>query len=177
MRQEEVTKTASRHCEVIRVSTRRWLKELRRRTVAWKNHLLAGQPCRPPRATAKRPRVPPVCSTGIMFFSSQMLQRKRSRTEHKARSLQHLKDPPLVNARVGAGKVCEQTAAIFGHANTMRKAAVPPSDVVRHLTLRDAPLYWVDAPCCRMSEVHGRKKSFSSHNFTTSQNVMLQVIV
>ena len=45
---QEVTKTASSHCEVIRVSTRRWLKELRRRTVAWKDHLLAGQPCRPP---------------------------------------------------------------------------------------------------------------------------------
>ena len=51
MRQEEVTKTASRHCEVIRVSTHRWLKELRR-TVAWKNHLLARQPCRPPFAIA-----------------------------------------------------------------------------------------------------------------------------
>ena len=60
--------------------------------------------------------------------SSQMLRRKRRRTEPKARSLQHLKDPPLVNARVGAGKVCEQTAAIFGHASTMRKAAVSPSD-------------------------------------------------
>ena len=173
----EVTKTASKHCEVIRVSTHRWLKELRRRTVAWTNRLLAGQPCRPPRAIAKRPRVPPVCSTGIMFFSSQMLLRKKRRTERKARSLQHLKDPPLVNARVGAGKVCEQTAAIFGHASTMRKAAVSPSDVLRHLTLRDAPLYWVDAPYCPMSEVHGRSESFSSHNFTTSQNVMLQGIV
>ena len=61
-------------------------------------------------------------------FSSQMLLRERRKTERKARSLQHLKDPRLVNARVGAGKVCEQNAAIFGHASTMRKAAVSPSD-------------------------------------------------
>ena len=131
--------------------------------------------------TSTRHRIAPSRTTRMLHrnhvFSSQMLLRKRRRTEHKARSLQHLKDPRLVNARVGAGKVCEQNAAIFGHASTMRKAAVSPSDVVRHLTLRDAPLYWVDAPYCRNSEVHGRSESFCRHNFTTSQNVMLQGIV
>ena len=123
----EVTKTATSHCEVIRVSTRRWLKELRRRTVAWKNHLLAGH-----LPTSTRHRKASSRATRMFHrnhvFASQMLRRNRRRTESKARSLQHLKDPPLVNARVGAGKVCEQNAAIFGHASTMRKAAVSPSD-------------------------------------------------
>ena len=122
------------------------------------------------------PPVPPVCSMGTMFCITDAPKK-----EAQNRTQSSLSPTPerstFGNARVGAGKICEQNATIFGHASTMRKAAVSPSDVVCHLTLRDAPLYWVDAPYCPKSEVHGRSESFSSHNFTTSQNVMLQGIV
>ena len=178
-KRHEVTKTASSHCEVIRVSTRRWLQELGRRTVAWKNHLLAGQPCRPSRDIAQRPRVPPRMLHRNCVFSPQMLRGKRHRTEHKARSLQHLKDPPLVNARVGAGTVCEQNAAIFGHASTMRKITVFFIGQMLSVTRRCVTHLctgWMHR-IAQSLKVHGRSESLSSHNFTASQNVMLQGIV
>ena len=108
-----------------------------------------------------------------MFFHHRYSEERR-RTEHKARSVQHLKDSPMVNAPVGAGRMPQ---SLVTQARCARPLSLHRTDVVRHLTLRDAPLYWVDAPYCPKSEVHGRSESFSSHNFTTSQNVMLQGIV
>ena len=174
----EVTKTASSHCEVIRVSTRRWLKDLRRRTVAWKNHLLAGQPCRPQRAIAKRPRVPPICCKGSMFFRHRCSLERGAKQNTKL-ALQHLKDPPLCQCSglAPAKSVSRMPQSLVMQARCARPLSLHRTDVVRHLTLGDAPLCWVEAPYCPKSEVHGRSESFISHNFTKSQNVMLQVIV
>ena len=157
---QEVTKTATSHCEVIRVSTRRLLKEVRRRIVAVEESL-TGRATLP---TSTRHREAPSRATAYapqeLCFSAQMLRRNRRRTERKARSLQHLKDPPFGQCfgLAPAKSVSRLPQSLVTQARCARPLSLHRTDVVRHLTLRDAPLYWMDAPYCPKSEVHGRSE-------------------